>query len=366
MTKAPAWQEATAALLLLQPDAPSAAPPARPSKLKEGAPQKVSKYTKDMPVKDMLRLLEHDSESLDPGQTWRNRTEVKDKILKIYELDDGARQLEALLEGDESVKKNSLLVAQFQSSLESMRTERDEILAIRDELLYAWERNFRTVVKRKIETGGVLFRPRDDPRIAAWIFKQRTRNNNIEKLKTSDEDKRRDNKLRALYDCSLLKKIGLDLDYKAPPIKTLDERFQELVAYKEEHGNLKVPRLTQGNNLGEWVAKIRREYDRIQQGETSTTLTPDRIQAMTDLGFIWKVRFGRPKKGDPKFRLRRKSKGEEGTAILEESSGDPNDEGTAAPDKNRGDPNDDGTATPGENRGDPNHEGTTTMTSAGS
>jgi hypothetical protein len=324
--KAPAWQEATAALLLLQPEAPPAAPAARARTVPKEATHAVPKYTKDMPIKNMIKQLEREVVLLTCRA--RHRHEVKEKILKTYELHDGARKLEALLEGDEVVKNNSLLVAQFQTSLESMRTERDEILAIRDDLLYPWERDFRAVVKRKIETGGVSFRQKDDPHMASWIFKQRARNQNLDKLKTST-GKRSGDMPTTLEDCSLLKRIGVDLDYKPPAVKSFEERFQEVVAYKEKHGNLKIPRLTEGSNLGEWVAKIRREHDRIQQGESSINLTPVRIQAMTDLGFIWKVRFGRPKKGDPKFRLRRKKPGEEEHTTLEENRADHNEDGTA-------------------------------------
>jgi hypothetical protein len=209
-----------------------------------------------------------------------------------------------------------------------MRIERDAILAIDDDLLHPWERKFRMVVELKMETGGVSFKQKDHPRLASWMLKQRNRYKNIENMKRPAD------KPKTLDDCALLKRIGFDLDSQPPPNKSFEERFQELVAYKEQHGDLKIPRLTEGNNVGEWVAKIRREYDRIPQGKTSTYLTPTRIQAMSDLGFIWKVRFGRPKKGDPKYRLRRKKEGEEeegeeGTATLEENRGYHNGGGTA-------------------------------------
>jgi hypothetical protein len=307
------------------------APPPKAPARKE-APPSPPKYTKDMPVKDMIIEMEIElSPQKMHGSSTRHRPEVKEKILKTYELDNGARQLQVLLQKDE-VKKNSLVVAQFQSSLESMRTERDEILAIRDDLLYPWERFFRIMVQHKMKTGSVCFGKKHPAGMSSWIGKQKKRYANIDTVRAFD-------KPAALDDCSLLKRIGFDFK-QTKPYLTMDERFQELVAYKEEHGNLEIPRLTtQGNNLGEWVAKIRKEYDRIQPGEISSNLTPARIQAMSDLGFIWKVRFGRPKKGDPQYRLRRKNKeDEDGTA-------------TASPEENRGanndgdDDNNDGAAT---------------------
>jgi hypothetical protein len=310
------------------------APPPAPSQKKKApaiAARKARppKYSKDMPVKDMIILLEHESESntkqgFGPGnhsRTPRHRPEVKEKIFKTYELDDGARKLQALLENDQGVKNNSLLMAQFQTSLESMRTERDEILAIDKDLLSPWERSFRIAVQHKIKTGGVYFGQRHHHAMSSWVLRQKKRYHNIATMKKSAD------KPAAVEDAALLKRIGFDLDTRPNKTKSFDERFQELVAYKEEHGNLKIRRLAEGNNLGEWVAKVRREYDRIQQqGETATSapasnLTPCRIQAMSDLGFIWKVRFGRPKKGDPQFRLRRKSKEGSGTGGDEEGAG---------------------------------------------
>jgi len=56
--------------------------------------------------------------------------------------------------------------------------------------------------------------------------------------------------------------------------------------------------------LGEWVAKIRKEYDDLQHGKRVPNLTPERIAEMNDVSFVWRVRGPRPRKGDPNFRLR--------------------------------------------------------------
>jgi len=56
--------------------------------------------------------------------------------------------------------------------------------------------------------------------------------------------------------------------------------------------------------LGEWVAKMRKEYDDLQHGKRVPNLTPERIAELNALGFVWRVRGPRPRKGDPNFRLR--------------------------------------------------------------
>ena len=62
-----------------------------------------------------------------------------------------------------------------------------------------------------------------------------------------------------------------------------DERYGELIKYKEEHGDCDVPQNSSTHkSLGIWVARQRRSYDR---GE----LPKDRIDRLEALGFAWDV-----------------------------------------------------------------------------
>lgn len=113
-----------------------------------------------------------------------------------------------------------------------------------------------------------------------------------------------------------------------------DDMFQLLVAYKEEHGHCNVPQLYKtpsagdddgGAGLGAWVSNNRKAYEyqataderelddkiqamlesrKIAPRETALkrkrrhgNLTPDQIAKLDALGFVWKLRHGRPKKG---------------------------------------------------------------------
>jgi hypothetical protein len=56
-----------------------------------------------------------------------------------------------------------------------------------------------------------------------------------------------------------------------------------------------------GFTLGNWVSSQRKEYEHWSCGE-KTPMNPDRIEKLNTLGFVWKLRYGRPKRSDPKFR----------------------------------------------------------------
>jgi len=64
-------------------------------------------------------------------------------------------------------------------------------------------------------------------------------------------------------------------------------RFDELLAYKQEHGHCHVPFAFPTNPaLAHWVKRQRYHYKLYQEGRPST-MTPYRIQALQDIGFVW-------------------------------------------------------------------------------
>ena len=63
-----------------------------------------------------------------------------------------------------------------------------------------------------------------------------------------------------------------------------DTRFEDLLAYKAQHGHCCVPRTLPV--LGRWVKKQREQYKRLQRG-TSSSLTSDRLERLESVGFVW-------------------------------------------------------------------------------
>ena len=62
---------------------------------------------------------------------------------------------------------------------------------------------------------------------------------------------------------------------------TWDERYGQLIAYKQTHGDCNVPLRWKGNpTLGQWCGKQRQNYKH-------DALSPDQIKRLEQLGFVW-------------------------------------------------------------------------------
>ena len=63
-----------------------------------------------------------------------------------------------------------------------------------------------------------------------------------------------------------------------------DERFQQLVEYKEQNGHCRVPRRYKDNQqLGDWVNNQRQRYKK-------NKLLPEQIKSLEGIGFVWILR----------------------------------------------------------------------------
>ena len=68
-----------------------------------------------------------------------------------------------------------------------------------------------------------------------------------------------------------------------------EEKFQELVKYKEEHRHCKVPSNDKDYiQLGRWVSAIRREYKKRSEGKKNQ-LTDERVLKLVGIGFDFAV-----------------------------------------------------------------------------
>jgi len=74
---------------------------------------------------------------------------------------------------------------------------------------------------------------------------------------------------------------------------TFDERYAELMRYKEKFRHCNVPRSKSGEyqSLGSWCDNLRSSYKKIQKRQTPhTKLTEDHIRQLEDADFIWSLR----------------------------------------------------------------------------
>jgi len=77
--------------------------------------------------------------------------------------------------------------------------------------------------------------------------------------------------------------------------RTFDERYAELMKYKEMVGHFNVPRRSvEYQSLGRWCSHLRTSYKRTQKGQTpNIILTPENMQQLEDAGFKWSLSTSR-------------------------------------------------------------------------
>ena len=138
-----------------------------------------------------------------------------------------------------------------------------------DPLLEDWEDKFSKLVAYKSEHGHVIvpreLKTTDDCPLGSWVSVQRR---NKAKGKLSPE---REGRLDAL---------GMEWD---PLLENWEDKFSKLVAYKSEHGHVRVPRelkTTDGCLLGSWVSVQRRN-------KAKGKLSPEREGRLDALGMVW-------------------------------------------------------------------------------
>jgi hypothetical protein len=279
----------------------------------------------DLP--EELRKLERPKTPFSPISRTKpgERLAVKKTILSAYDLECSIHTLESVLPQtlDCATAHASLL-----ELIESQKRKRDVILYLfEEEKLMILERNLRQLVQFKIQHGHLDIVTGGDSkdRLAKFVAQWRSRYNKTRQDETknnhTDKNEKGTNErpwaqaynVRAMQEENF--KILQDFGFLwKSPKKAFDweDCFLKLKAYKEREGHCKVPQLYRDNDdgytLGLWVSTQRKEYEIWCCREITVKKTPmnvDRIRKLEGLGFVWKLRYGRPKKSDKKFRNKR-------------------------------------------------------------
>ncbi|MDA7499163.1 Helicase associated domain protein [Akkermansiaceae bacterium] len=132
-----------------------------------------------------------------------------------------------------------------------------------DERLGSWEINFQKLLAYKEEHGNCLVPVSfEDKQLYNWILNQRQRKKagklDLKKVKRLDQ-------------------IDFTWDTKE---EGWDARIQELISYKEAHGDCLVPMLGEYKELGKWVSHQR---DNHKNGK----LSRNRFMQLDGIGFVW-------------------------------------------------------------------------------
>jgi len=78
--------------------------------------------------------------------------------------------------------------------------------------------------------------------------------------------------------------------WRVSTLRTFDERFAELMKYKENVGHCNVTKSGEYQSLGQWCNYLRTSYKQIQKIETPNyKLTEEHIRQLEDAVFKWSL-----------------------------------------------------------------------------
>jgi len=152
-----------------------------------------------------------------------------------------------------------------------------------------WMHFYNRLVEYKRQKGNteVPQRYKEDPSLGSWCKNQREYYKNYTNNKTSSLTEER---------IALLNKIDfawISTKTKRRVMKDFDVHLAELQHFKELHGHTRVPHVFDENpGLGVFCHRVKIYHREIQEGKRKSPndwLTPERIEALNQLEFEWKV-----------------------------------------------------------------------------
>jgi len=222
------------------------------------------------------------------SETWRARWEE----LRMYKAERGnclvskKYRANSRLGGwvHEQRRQHRLLANGEPSSLNQVRIKALDMLGfvwnLKRDPIISWETRYEQLKLYKTEHGNcqVPKRYAKNQQLGTWVHTQRKLGRQAKEGKTSSISKER---------IELLEKLGFAWNLKREGVVSWEVRYMELRAYKTQHGNCLVPKTSRVSpQLGSWVHEQRRQYRLMREGKSSP-MTPERIKALEELGFVW-------------------------------------------------------------------------------
>ena len=146
---------------------------------------------------------------------------------------------------------------------------------------FTWDERMEQLRKYKEEHGHVRV-PKSHSELGVFVNRQRYEWSKWQdgRPSTMTEERIRDLQNLNFVFCAGRKMAHVDYKNK----KTWDERYDDLLRFKEEHGHAVVPQSYPG--LGEWVHTQRMYYKKLKTGK-KTPLTSERVMKLADIGFVF-------------------------------------------------------------------------------
>ncbi len=110
-----------------------------------------------------------------------------------------------------------------------------------------------------------------------------------EEMVSSDEGVENDSSSSARLD-AIQQKSGNKRKRRAPS-KSVDDRLNDLMAFKTKYGHCNVSVTGEDASLGQWCSVLRGSYKKMQNNQKPRTkLSDEQIQRLNDAGFKWSLR----------------------------------------------------------------------------
>lgn len=146
-----------------------------------------------------------------------------------------------------------------------------------------WSERLKELLEYKAEYGDCLVPQKfvHNQQLGSWVNKQRVEYKLMQEGKRSSMTQER---------VEILERVGFVWS-KNLSQPSWDNKFRELLEYKEIHGDCLVPTKFSSNpSLGRWVSTQRAHYKLMKEGG-KTSMTEERFRRLESIGFVWRLHF---------------------------------------------------------------------------
>jgi len=171
----------------------------------------------------------------------------------------------------------------------------------------SWDQRFEELKQYRLEHGNTLVPQKyaKNPKLGRWVENQRSQYHRYMKaIEAGVSDPQGSSSMSAdriaqLEEVDFVWIVGRGGGKRRrgniKPSASWSQRFQELKAHKEEHGDCLIPHIYPPNPpLGRWVATQRKQYRKYTKAKktgasdlTSGGMNEERIQLLEGVGFVW-------------------------------------------------------------------------------
>ena len=137
------------------------------------------------------------------------------------------------------------------------------------------------------DANGHLKIPVNDPELGSFVKAQREAHR---RRMIGDTTAMTDERYNDLLELGFVFEAGKRHTVPRGPTKTWEERFQDLMAYRDEYGHCSVPQHYPG--LGYWVHAQRNGYRMLREGK-KTAMTAEKALKLADASFIFDAKKGK-------------------------------------------------------------------------